>query len=661
MSSDDTKGPPFSSAQERATKRPARPRQDIAHQPTLPASAILQDSPPEPRTTLRSVRRAVALEPIGRFGPYDILGRLALGGMAEILLARHRDQKVGRPVVLKKILAHFSEEREFLDMFQDEARIGLLLKHPNIVRFHDAGAVDGQHYIEMEWVDGQPLGRLIRRARDHDGVPMELAVAIAARVADALDYAHALREENGRPMGLIHRDVSPHNVIVGFDGEVKLLDFGIAKADTQHHRTQAGVVKGKFSYMAPEQCAGHEIDHRIDVFALGIVLYESLTGYVLYRRDSEAATMQAIVSAPVPTLGERLSNPPPELDAIIQKALAKSASDRYTTIGEMRDDLHRFLVGRGKTVAKQDIGLLMRRCFPDELERGPRMDSTPFGSSQLVSLVDEQDVRPTMDVKMPSGARDLDLSHPLGQLPDVPHPAGPDLVSLAPMPDEAPPLPADSLPLELEPVARPQRPRPAPAPSKGPPWILIGAIGLIALVGTAVAIWKPWASAPPPVEDPAPVVAEDPTTATLLVASVPVGALVSIGDHAMGPAPIEVRDLEPGEYTVRVEMAGYETFLQQVELAASDSELITARLLEATDVDLNDERGRLTLQTTPTGTEVFIGERSLGRTPLRQVRVPLGNYPIRLVMPHGEDRRARVMVTEGSETRLSIDVVALPE
>jgi len=322
-------------------------------------------------------RRGVDLPVLGVFGPYEILGRLAMGGMAEILLARRPGSE---PLVIKKILAQYARDEDFVEMFLDEARIGSALDHPNIGRFLDFGEIDRQLFIAMEWVHGVTLGRLIRRARDKGGLPFPLACEIVARVADALHYAHTARDAEGNVMGLIHRDVSPHNVMIDFDGTVKLLDFGIAKAETQGHHTQAGVVKGKFAYMAPEQCRGKALDFRIDIFALGVVLFESLTGRSLYRRETEAATMHAIVAEPVPSLLEKIPNAPRELEAILRTALQKDPAARFPTAAAMRDVLQQYVQRTSEDVGPARVAGLVQQLFRDELE-APLVDSTPFGAS----------------------------------------------------------------------------------------------------------------------------------------------------------------------------------------------------------------------------------------------------------------------------------------
>ncbi|MBW1874512.1 MAG: protein kinase [Deltaproteobacteria bacterium] len=272
-------------------------------------------------------RPPVDLPVLGKFAGYDVLGRLALGGMAEILLTRHANTDGDhRFMVVKRILPHFEQDNDFVQMFLDEARIGMQLKHPNICQFHQFGADEGSHFIVMEWINGVPLGRMIRKARKTGGVGIPIAIRVGVDVARALHYAHIANDEHGEPFNIVHRDVSPHNVMIAYTGTVKLLDFGIAKADHRSHKTQAGVVKGKFAYMAPEQCTAGQADHRLDIFALGVCLFETLTGRSLYRRQTEAATMRAVIMDPVPSLKERLPDVADELDQILQKALPTSSS-----------------------------------------------------------------------------------------------------------------------------------------------------------------------------------------------------------------------------------------------------------------------------------------------------------------------------------------------
>lgn len=323
------------------------------------------------------------LPAIGEFAGYQVLGRLAIGGMAEILLARKPGQ--AEPIVLKKILATYDSDDEFVEMFLDEARVGMQLEHPNIGRFLDAGEERGRYYIAMEWVNGVTLAKLVRRASKAGGIPPVMASAIVRAIADALHYAHTSRDVNGDLMGLIHRDVSPHNIMIGYDGTVKLLDFGIAKAMGAAHVTAAGVVKGKFAYMAPEQCEGEAIDFRSDIFALGVVLFEALTGKRLFRRGSDRETVRAIVRERVPALSEHWVAAPRELEAICATALDKDPTARFPTSAAMRDVLTLYIEGQRADVGKDRIAELVQSIFAKELRNGPNVDSTLSGDLDPVS------------------------------------------------------------------------------------------------------------------------------------------------------------------------------------------------------------------------------------------------------------------------------------
>lgn len=323
------------------------------------------------------------LPAIGEFAGYQVLGRLAIGGMAEILLARLPGQ--AEPIVLKKILATYDSDDEFVEMFLDEARVGMQLEHPNIGRFLDAGEERGRYFIAMEWVNGVTLAKLVRRAAKTGGIPPVMASAIVRAIADALHYAHTSRDVNGDLMGLIHRDVSPHNIMIGYDGTVKLLDFGIAKAMGAAHVTAAGVVKGKFAYMAPEQCEGEAIDFRSDIFALGVVLFEALTGKRLFRRGSDRETVRAIVREPVPALSEQWVEAPRELEAICATALDKDPTARFPTSASMRDVLTLYIEGQRADVSKERIAELVQSIFANELRNGPNVDSSLSGDLDPVS------------------------------------------------------------------------------------------------------------------------------------------------------------------------------------------------------------------------------------------------------------------------------------
>ena len=290
-------------------------------------------------------------------GRYVLDRKLATGGMAEIWVA-HQDGPAGfqKDVVLKKILPHLAEDQKFIDMFLDEARLAAQLTHPNIVQIFDLGEADGEHFLAMEFIDGRDMQAIIDRAVTVD---QAFSPAIAARiVADActaLDYAHNFTNREGTHIQLVHRDVSPQNILVSKDGIVKLVDFGVAKAATSTHKTQTGAVKGKLSYMSPEQISGKLVDARSDLFALGIVLYELVTGRRPFGHESELLAITAILNEQPPRPGEVIGSLPAELEQIIFRALEKDPADRFQSASEMQLALEQTLQHMGTILTSREV------------------------------------------------------------------------------------------------------------------------------------------------------------------------------------------------------------------------------------------------------------------------------------------------------------------
>ncbi len=280
---------------------------------------------------------------VRRLGRFQIIGRLATGGMAEVYLALSGELPGYRTLlVVKRILPHLASNRQFIGMFLDEARLAALLDHPNVVRIIEVGHDGEEYFLAMELVQGKPLSAVLRKAtRERRPPSPALAAYIIAQAASGLGYAHALTDGDGRPLGVVHRDVSPQNVLLSFEGAVKLIDFGVARAFGRVAHTSPGGLKGKIEYMSPEQASAEEVDHRADVFALGVVLWEVLTGRRLYRRETELATMRAILDDPIPRPSE-VADVPPELDAVVMRALRKRRDARFASAHEMAQALERF-------------------------------------------------------------------------------------------------------------------------------------------------------------------------------------------------------------------------------------------------------------------------------------------------------------------------------
>jgi serine/threonine protein kinase len=272
-------------------------------------------------------------------------------------------------VAIKKILGEIAEDGDFIKMFIDEAKISVQLQHPNIAQILELGKIDGAFFIAMELVNGKDLKTIRKRLKRVDLLmPVEQSVYTIAQVCEGLDYAHHKTDEKMNPLNIIHRDISPQNMIVSYEGNVKLIDFGIAKAKSKSTKTQAGMLKGKFAYMSPEQVAGMAIDRRSDVFSLGVVLFEMLTGKRLFLGKNDVATLEKIRKAEVPPPSVFNSSVTPELDRIILKALAKDREDRYQWASEFAEDLKQFNFKSDRSFSRQDMMNFMKEFFTEEIE-----------------------------------------------------------------------------------------------------------------------------------------------------------------------------------------------------------------------------------------------------------------------------------------------------
>ncbi len=275
------------------------------------------------------------------FGKYLLMGLIARGGMAEVYRARSRTSS--RLYAIKCMRPQLAKEARFVEMFVREGKLAVLLEHDNIVRTYEIGRTEGRYFIAMEYIGGKDLTQVLRRCQEQGArIPVPHACFIAAKMAEGLHYAHTLSDSDGRPLAIVNRDVSPSNVRIGYDGEVKLLDFGIAQAMVKF-TSEIGVLKGKFSYMSPEQIRGMPVDARTDVFSTGIILHEMLTTEKLFRGDTEFQLMERVRNAEVVPPSKFNRRVPEELDRVVLKALARDVADRYQTAMELAEDLYRFL------------------------------------------------------------------------------------------------------------------------------------------------------------------------------------------------------------------------------------------------------------------------------------------------------------------------------
>ncbi len=390
------------------------------------------------------------------FGKYYLLGLIARGGMAEVYRARVQKEK--RLLALKVMRPQLAREARFIDMFYREGKLAMLLDNRCIVRTVEVGQHDAKHYITMEYIGGRDLTQVLRRCQEsQQRIPVPHAVYIAARIAEGLHFAHTLIGPDGRPLNIVNRDVSPSNVRLSYDGEVKLLDFGIAQA-LMKFTSEIGILKGKFSYMSPEQIRGMPLDARTDVFSAGIILHEMLTTEKLFRGDTEFALMEKVRKAEVPPPSNYNRRVTPELDAISLRALARDVADRYQNAQQLAADLDALIAGYrfDPKELRQFMRQLFRKEYAKELEEtelalesspavgsaasGVLPPSSGMGSGASISQsqaraptapalmpITDPLSRPTIQgIGRPGGTQPGGSNPPTGPLPSQPDPSGPD-------------------------------------------------------------------------------------------------------------------------------------------------------------------------------------------------------------------------------------------
>ncbi|HEY1695843.1 MAG TPA: serine/threonine-protein kinase [Polyangiaceae bacterium] len=403
------------------------------------------------------------------FGRYEIVQRISMGGMAEVFLARHTP--TGTLVALKRILPEISEDEEFIKMFEDEARIASRLEHPYIARCLDFGHVSGDWFIAFEYVAGKDLRALLDRCtRQGQHPPLWFVCYVFSRIAEGLAYAHARKDEGGAPVSIVHRDVSPQNIVVSFDGDVKLIDFGIAKAAGKLSRTQVGSIKGKFGYMSPEQVKGVEVDARADLFSMGICMWELLTLQRLFNAQNELLVIEKVRSLRVEPPSRYNPEVPAALDQVVLKCLAKDPDERYRAAKDIYRDLNHVAAGLG-LASREQIAQYMRRAFPDAPGQGSVGSGHGNVNSSSARQVREMGNMATHNDKSSS---DLDIFEGLGKKGASARPAPPPPSSRATPPPPPGRLGGDPMKRTLLGVTAPSTMpsagggAPVPPPGMGP-------------------------------------------------------------------------------------------------------------------------------------------------------------------------------------------------
>lgn len=325
-----------------------------------------------------------------RFGRYLILDHLIDGGMAKICRARFLGEQADKVVAIKMVQPQFSKDENFRIMFMDEIKTTFGLLHPNIVQTYDYGMHQDQLFVAMEYCDGRNLKEYLDKLKERKFVfPVEISVYIITQVCQGLHYSHTLTDKlTGKDLQIIHRDISPHNIMLTFDGAIKVIDFGIAKTDTNSEATQAGTIKGKLSYLAPEYLEGHELDPRYDEFAVGITLWEMLCSRKLFKASNDLAVLKKIQECKIPAPSSINPNVPKELDEIVMKALSKDRNKRYENLDQLNRALIKFLYSNYPDFNSSDLGFFAKELFKEEIKKD-REKLFEFGKIDLKPYLDE--------------------------------------------------------------------------------------------------------------------------------------------------------------------------------------------------------------------------------------------------------------------------------
>lgn len=563
-----------------------------------------------PETPLNTAR---AWEPGTLIGQYQLLTPLAQGGMAEIWLARHSGLKgFERLVAVKRLLDALLDDPEQEEMFLTEARLAAQISHPHVVQISDLGEVGGSLYLVMEYLDGENLAA-VRRAGQKAGVPVDDALAAKwiAQAAAGLHAAHTGVGLDGKPLNIVHRDISPQNVMATFDGGLKVLDFGVAKVASQ--ATASGKLKGKFAYMSPEQVRGEPVDGRSDVFSLGIVLFEFVTRSRLLPNLDDVQTLTSISTGKIPRALERRPDLDPALAQIVDTALAPSLERRYQSARALQDALEGWLQ---QTHASPDPVTYMKTLFARRITQ----------RRELIDSALKTDLTPGAVHRMAKA------------------------------------VPPDSN-VSASPRRSPSRSAPPPKPSSVPVLPLV--LGLLALIGGAAFIlFKPGAS-------PEVVTAEPVDLAplpVLVVDSSPPGATLTLDGVDRGKAPLTL-ELQTGEHALVASLEGHEPNTRTVKLPRRGERVVIEVVLLPTPPPTTPTtptttpttslvptkprpvgQGKLTLKTSP-WTTVYLGKQKLGDTPLLALPLPAGRQVLRLVNPEaGLDSTVEVDIVAGETT-----------
>ncbi len=636
-----------------------------------------------------------------QLGKYRLYHHLASGGMGEVFLARHEGPAgFAKNVVVKRILSGIASDETFVTMFLNEARLAAMIEHPNVVQIFDLGLEGDTYFIAMEYIHGRSLRQLRRRlAEVKRPFPALLAARICSQALQGLHYAHNLCDDEGQHLQIVHRDVSPDNVLIGFNGVTKVVDFGIAKAAVNVSTTRAGAVKGKFAYMAPEQITGKPLDGRADVYATGVLLYELLSGQRPFSASSEPGLIRAILQEPATPAREANPAIPEPLNDVIMRAIARKPDERFASAEEMSFALESFIQSTGKTITNAHVAALMKDLFPDDAaHKTPASAPTPpprqasYGLTPPPgSLPPGSGARSAVSVIGTPGSGSAPVPRTVTPAPAIasavhaPTPAPFSAVSMPPAPPASAirsvPFVASgeaSLPdIEIL-VDGEEKASSRPRRKVG---VIAAAVGGAALLAGAALVLMPGDAETPPaastqVARPAQVAAPSPSTATSAVPApepkprstalkpTPESAVESTPEPrevTFDEAPSAVAAAQPASDSAEaapepkpVRRTRQPTRRQEKAARPVQTRAEAPPVAEA---EVEIQTGRVMLRVNPWA-EVYWSGRSMGITPMDAVELPAGKQVLTL---RNEDlsleRKIAVNVIPGSEVVVKADLL----
>ncbi len=616
-----------------------------------------------------------------KYGNYYLFERVNVGGMAEVFKGvSYGVEGFERLFAVKRVLPSISEDQEFIEMFIDEAKIAVQLNHPNIGQIFELGNAESSYFIAMEFVQGKDLRAIFDRTRKRgERLDIPMACHMVKEVCEALEYAHSKKNERQEALHLVHRDVSPQNILVSYDGDVKLIDFGIAKAAGKASKTQAGILKGKFGYMSPEQVRGRPIDRRSDLFSLGVVLFELLTLERCFQGESDFSTLEKVRNVDIRRPSTLNRDIPPELERIILKALSRNPDERYQSASELQDALQKYLYQSGAFYARKDLAQWMKRAFDADLRdeqkrmqafRAYAREHIPEArrASSQPNAVREPDATPAATGPAPTPAQpfkpklptlsweedELETAvwdqkpsdvGPAPEAPKGPHGAEPAFTAALSGPPQASaarpdPRPDTELVLEAMPTAVPR------TEATRSRVLALAAITLLALIIAAIFVRLTLTTG-----------AETPT---LVVTSKPTDVTITVGGQVLhqGPTPFRTTALTAGPHQVRISANAHESRVRDIQLEPGkelvlEVELTASRPDDNTGIEVDSvPRGaRVSLDGAPPAEDV---------TPLTLRPVAPGEHELRVEKEGFQPWIGRITAEAGRTARVEQSIILSP-